>query len=63
MRSNVFGPSDGSVTFWLATAPTPACAQEHRAATAGDDDDIATPNIPVWLQRATMEKVMAVSPE
>ena len=29
-----WGPSRGSVTFWLATAPTPAHA--HRAATAGE---------------------------
>ena len=43
--------------FCVATAPTPALAQEHRAATAGEEEDMAMPNMPVSLQRATMEKV------
>ena len=33
------------------------------AATAGEEVDTATPNMPVFAQRATMEKVMALSPE
>jgi hypothetical protein len=44
--------------FCVATAPTFARAKEHRAATAGDDDDIATPNIPVSGQWPMIEKVM-----
>jgi len=35
----------------------------QRAATAGDDEDTATPNMPVRLHRATIENVMALSPE
>lgn len=59
MWSSVNGPKDGSVTFCEATAPTPARANEQRAATAGDDDEMAMPNIPVSTQRATSENVMA----
>jgi hypothetical protein len=44
--------------FWLATAPIPARAWAQRAATAGDEDDTATPNMPVCAHRATMENVM-----
>ena len=29
IKSRVFGPSEGSVIFWEATAPTPALAWEH----------------------------------
>jgi len=56
----VAGPSEGSVTFCDATAPTPAVAHEHLAATAGEEDEIAIPNIPVSLQRATRENVTAI---
>ncbi len=48
--------------FWLAAAPTPARAWAQRAATAGEDDATATPNIPVSAQRATTEKVMRARP-
>ena len=48
--------------FWLATAPTPALVYEQRAATAGEDEEIATPNIPVSAHLATREKVIPVSP-
>jgi len=47
-----------TVMFWLATAPIPARANEQRAPTAGEEDDTATPNMPVFAQRATTEKVM-----
>ena len=57
IKSSTRGPSAGSVTFWLATAPTPARAWAQRAATAGDDDATATPKRPVSAQRATIEKV------
>ncbi len=43
--------------FWLATAPTPARAKAQRAPTAGLDEHTDTPNMPVALQRATIEKV------
>src|SRR5574337_323550 len=58
IKSSVSGPSVGSVTFCEATAPTPARAYEHLAATAGEDEAIATPNILVSGQRATSEKVI-----
>jgi len=51
-------PRLGSVMFWLATIPAPARAWEQRAATAGDEEEIAIPNMPVLAQRAAMEKVM-----
>src|SRR5262249_52114821 len=44
--------------FWVDTAPTPAAACAHRAATAALEDETAMPNIPVLLQRPTMEKVI-----
>jgi hypothetical protein len=47
--------------FWVQAAPIPARAQAQRAATAGDDDEIATPNWPVQAQRPAMERVMAIS--
>src|ERR1700761_3588110 len=50
-------PKLGSVTFWLATAPAPASAKAQRAATAGEEEVDATPNMPVRAQRATIEKV------
>ena len=53
------GPSPGFVTFCVETAPTPARAKAQRAATAGEDDEIAIPNCPVSAQRATIEKVIA----
>jgi hypothetical protein len=43
--------------FWEATAPTPALAWAHRAPTAGDEEEIATPNITRSEERATMERV------
>ena len=52
------GPSRGSVTFWLAAAPTPARACAHRAATAGEDDDTAMPNCPVVAHLPRIENVM-----
>lgn len=58
ISASVAGPSDGSVTFCEATAPTPAVAHAHRAATAGDEDEIAIPNIPVVLHLATIENVI-----
>ncbi len=39
-------------------SPTPALAWAQRAATAGDDDEMARPNMPVAGQRAAIEKVM-----
>jgi hypothetical protein len=47
------------VTFWVATAPTPARAQAQRAATAGLDELTTRPSIPVRAQRPTSENVMA----
>ena len=41
------------MTFWLATAPTPARAWAQRAATAGEEEEMTMPNIPVRGQRAT----------
>ena len=58
IRSSPRLPSRGSVMFWLATAPTPARRCAQRAATAGDDEEMAMPNIPVAGQRAVIEKVM-----
>jgi len=43
--------------FWEATAPSPALAWAHRAPTAGDEEEIATPNIARSGERATIEKV------
>ena len=36
--------------------------EEADAATAGEDEEMATPNMPVRSQRATMEKVMVSPP-
>ena len=47
--------------FCVATAPTPARAWAQRAATQGEDDDTATPNMPVSGQCAEIEKVIAAS--
>jgi hypothetical protein len=58
-RSSSRGPSAGSVTFCDATAPTPARAWAQRAATAGEEEDIASPNCPVAGQRASKVKVIA----
>jgi hypothetical protein len=52
------GPKDGSVMFCVATAPAPARACAQRAATAGEDDAIATPNMRVRAQRAAIENVI-----
>ncbi len=43
--------------FCVAAAPAPARACAQRAATAGEEDAIATPNIGGSNERATMEKV------
>jgi hypothetical protein len=45
--------------FWLAMAPTMGRTCTQRAATAGEDEEIAIPNMPVLGQRAVKEKVMA----
>src|SRR5258708_3370969 len=58
MRSRPRGPRVGSVTFWVATAPTLARAWAQRAATAGLEEETAMPIMPVRWQRAEMEKVM-----
>jgi hypothetical protein len=50
--------------FWLPTAPTWARAYAQRAATAGEDDETAMPNMPVRAHRATIENVMSyLNPE
>ena len=46
------------MTFCVATAPTPALAKAQRAATAGEDEEIASPNCPVSAHFATIEKVI-----
>ena len=43
--------------FCVATAPTPARACAQRAATAGEEEAIATPNIGGVAERATIENV------
>src|SRR5271166_4549639 len=59
IRSSAAAPSLGSVTFCEQTAPTPARTCAQRAATVGDDDEIAMPNCPVLVQRAAIENVTA----
>jgi len=54
----MIGPRAGSVMFCVATAPHPLRACAQRAATAGDDDAIATPKLRRSGDRATIEKVM-----
>jgi hypothetical protein len=44
--------------FCVATAPMPMRACAQRAATAGEDEAIATPNMRVRVHRAAMEKVI-----
>jgi hypothetical protein len=44
--------------FCVVTAPIPARAKAHRAATAGEEDATATANRPVEAHRAAMENVM-----
>src|SRR6266853_6320903 len=61
-RSRPIWPSSGSVMFWLATAPTLARTCTHRAATAGDDEEMTIPSMPVSGQRAEREKVILGSP-
>ena len=51
--------SRGSVVLWLHTAPTPARAAAHRAATAMLAEAITAPTAPVRSQRPTSENVMA----
>ncbi len=48
--------------FCVATAPAPARACAQRAATAGDEEAMATPNRRASGVRATIEKVMAQAP-
>jgi cation diffusion facilitator family transporter len=48
--------------FCVATAPTPASVHAQRAATAGDDEDIAIPTIPVRAQRAVIDNVIRTHP-
>ncbi|MEZ4531370.1 MAG: hypothetical protein R2855_10095 [Thermomicrobiales bacterium] len=56
-------PSRGSVIFWLQAAPIPARGTKlQRAATAGLDDETATPNRPVRAQCPAIEKVMTQLP-
>jgi hypothetical protein len=57
-RSNTRAAKVGSVTFWVATAPTPARACGHRDPTQMDDVVMATPNMPVRAQWPVIEKVM-----
>ena len=58
IRSSSIGPRFGSVTFCVATAPTPARACGQRAPTAIEDVVMATPKAPDLAQRPAMEKVM-----
>ena len=58
-KSNTALPSAGSVTFWVATAPTPARTQGQRLPTQILDVVIETPNIPVRSQWPTSENVMS----
>ena len=51
--------SRGSVVLWLHTAPAPARAAAHRAATAMLAEAITAPTAPVRSQRPTSENVMA----
>jgi hypothetical protein len=44
--------------FCVVTAPTPARANAHRAATAVEDDATATANRPVAAHRAAIENVI-----
>ena len=59
IRSSSSGPRFGSVTFCVATAPTPARAWGQRAPTAMDEVVMATPKAPDLAQRPAMEKVIA----
>ena len=45
--------------FWVATAPVPALAQAHLAATAGLDEVTTRPSMPVRAHRPTSENVTA----
>src|SRR5690606_15296255 len=55
--SSICGPRDGSVTFCVATTPTPERTQAQRAPTAMLEELTAMPRSPVSAQRPTMEKV------
>ncbi|MCY1537567.1 hypothetical protein D9M68_730670 [compost metagenome] len=59
-RSRICGPKAGRVTFWVATAPTPARTQGQRAPTAMLDELMAIPSCPVSGQRPMMENVIAL---
>ncbi len=60
-RSRTAGPRRGSVTFWELTPPMPSARWMQRAATAGDDEQIADPMAPE-PSRATMENVIGRRP-
>src|SRR5688572_26004644 len=62
MKSSRSGPKAGSVTFCVATAPTPERACGQRAPTAIEEVAMATPKAPDLAQRAAMEKVMGGFP-
>jgi hypothetical protein len=47
--------------FCVVTAPIPALAYAHRAATAVDDEATATANRPVEAHRAAIENVISAS--
>jgi hypothetical protein len=47
--------------FCVVTAPIPARAYAHRAATAGDDEATAAANRPVDAHRAAIENVISAS--
>lgn len=49
------------MTFWVETAPTPARTWAQRAATLGEEEETAMPNMPVSAQRPETEKVMTPS--
>ena len=59
--SSAIAPSCGLVTFWLATAPTPARRWTQREATAGLEEQITMPNAPD-SSRADSENVTRCSP-
>src|SRR5512142_2205219 len=57
-NANPRGPKDVLAKDWVATAPTPACAQGTTAPTAGNFDATATPQACSSRSQATMENVI-----
>ena len=55
INSSPSGPYDRSANDWVATAPTPASAQETTLPTENQWDCTATPRRPVSASRATIE--------